>query len=116
MLSITKTTNLSGTSVINGQSAMTMYAAVPETGSLTISQTITNKELYLANQTQCDNDYENFKLEVNKLLKSEHQAVDLNTTDTITECKLDPVMHRYILERAVALAKASRSTQDKSNV
>lgn len=50
MLSITKTTNLSGTSVINGQSAMTMYAAVPETGSLTISQTITNKELYLANQ------------------------------------------------------------------
>ena len=82
MLSITKTTNLSGTSVINGQSAMTMYAAVPETGSLTISQTITNKELYLA---QCDNDYENFKLEVNKLLKSEQQTVDLNTTDTITE-------------------------------
>lgn len=32
MLSITKTTNLSGTSVINGQSAMTMYAAVPKTG------------------------------------------------------------------------------------
>ena len=30
MLSITKTTNLSGTSVINGQSAMTMYAAVPD--------------------------------------------------------------------------------------
>lgn len=47
MLSITKTTNLSGTSVINGQSAMTMYAAVPETGSLTISQTITNKEFTL---------------------------------------------------------------------
>ena len=69
MLSITKTTNLSGTSVINGQSAMT----------------ITNKELYLANQTQCDNDYENFKLEVNKLLKSEQQTVDLNTADTITE-------------------------------
>lgn len=85
MLSITKTTNLSGTSVINGQSAMTMYAAIPETGSLTISQTITNKELYLANQTQCDNDYENFKSEVNKLLKSEQQTVDLNTADTITE-------------------------------
>lgn len=88
MLSITKTTNLSGTSVINGQSAMTMYAAVPETGSLTISQTITNKELYLANQTQCDNDYENFKLEVNKLLKSEQQTIGSDTTDitgTITE-------------------------------
>lgn len=88
MLSITKTTNLSGTSVINGQSAMTMYATVPETGSLTISQTITNKELYLANQTQCDNDYENFKSEVNKLLKNEQQTIGSDTTDitgTITE-------------------------------
>lgn len=85
MLSITKTTNLSGTSVINGQSAMTMYAAVPETGSLTISQTITNKELYLANQTQCDNDYENFKSEVNKLLKNEQQTIGSDTTDTIIE-------------------------------
>lgn len=84
MLSITKTTNLSGTSVINGQSAMTMYAAVPETGSLTI----TNKELYLANQTQCDTDYENFKAEVNKLLKNEQQTIGSDTTDitgTITE-------------------------------
>lgn len=85
MLSITKTANLSGTSVINGQSAMTMYAAVPETGSLTISQTITNKELYLTNQTQCDNDYENFKAEVNKLLKNEQQTIGSDTTDTITE-------------------------------
>lgn len=86
MLNITKTTNLSGLSTIDNQTAMTMYAAVPETGSLTISQTITNKELYLANQTQCDNDYENFKLEVNKLLKSEQHAVDSDTTDTtVTE-------------------------------
>lgn len=86
MLSITKTTNLSGTSVINGQSVMTMYASVPENGSLTISQTVTNKELYLANQTQCDNDYENFKLEVNKLLKSEQQEVNLDMADTtVTE-------------------------------
>nr|DAR11139.1 MAG TPA: hypothetical protein [Bacteriophage sp.] len=83
MLSITRTTNLSGTSVINGQSAMTMYAAVPETGSLTISQTITNKELYLANQTQCDNDYENFKAEVNKLLKSEQQTADSDTINAV---------------------------------
>lgn len=88
MLSITKTTNLSGTSVINGQSATTMYAAVPETGSLTISQTITNKELYLTNQTQCDNDMRNFKSEVNKLLKNEQQTIGSDTTDitgTITE-------------------------------
>ena len=82
MLSITRTTNLSGTSVINGQSVMTMYVAVPETGSLTISQTITNKELYLANQTQCDADYENFKAEVNKLLKNEQQITNSDTTAT----------------------------------
>lgn len=85
MLSITKTTNLNGNSTIDGQTAMTMYAAVPETGSLTISQTITNKELYLANQTQCDTDYENFKSEVNKLLKNEQQTVGSDTADTITE-------------------------------
>ena len=85
MLSTTRTTNLSGNSIIDGQTAMTMYASVPDVGSPTINQTITNKELYLANQTQCDADYENFKLEVNKLLKSEQQTVDLNTTDTITE-------------------------------
>lgn len=71
MLSITKTTNLSGTSVINGQSAMTMYAAVPETGSLTISQTITNKDLYLSNQSERDSDYDSFKIEVDKLLTEE---------------------------------------------
>ena len=57
MLSITRATNLSGTSEINGQTAMTMYAAIPNTGSSTINTTITNKELYLANQEQCDADY-----------------------------------------------------------
>lgn len=75
MLSITKTTNLSGTSVINGQSAMTMYAAVPETGSLTISQTITNRDLYLSNQSKCDSDYDSFKIEVDKLLTEEQQLI-----------------------------------------
>ena len=83
MLSITKTTNLSGTSVINGLSAMTMYAAVPETGSLTISQTITNKELYLSNQTEGNADYENFKAEVNKLIKNEQQITNSDTTATV---------------------------------
>lgn len=79
MLSTTKTTSLSGNSIINGQTAMTMYASVPDVGSPTINQTITNKELYLANQTQCDNDYENFKAEVNKLLKNEQQIANSDT-------------------------------------
>lgn len=39
--------------------------------------------------------------------------VSIDGVDTITECKLDSAMHRYILERAVALAIASRSIQNK---
>lgn len=42
--------------------------------------------------------------------------VSIDGVDTITECKLDSAMHRYILERAVALAIASRSIQNRSNV
>lgn len=78
MLSTTRTTNLSGNSLIDGQTAMTMYASVPDVGSPTINQTITNKTLYLANQTECDNDYESFKNEVNKLL----QPAQTVTADT----------------------------------
>lgn len=39
--------------------------------------------------------------------------VSIDGVDTITECKLDSAMHRYILERAVALAIASRGIQNK---
>lgn len=43
-------------------------------------------------------------------------GVSIDGVDTITECKLDSAMHRYILERAVALAIASRGIQNRSNV
>ena len=39
-------------------------------------------------------------------------GVSIDGVDTITECKLDSAMHRYILERAVALAIASRGIQN----
>lgn len=42
--------------------------------------------------------------------------VSINKENKITECKLDSAMHRYILERAVALAIASRGIQNKGNV
>lgn len=42
--------------------------------------------------------------------------VSIDKENKITECKLDSAMHRYILERAVALAIASRSIQNKGNV
>lgn len=43
-------------------------------------------------------------------------GVSIDGVDTITECKLDSAMHRYILERAVALAITSRGIQNKGNV
>ena len=39
--------------------------------------------------------------------------VSIDGTSKITECKLNSAMHRYILERAVALAIASRGIQSK---
>lgn len=41
------------------------------------------------------------------------EGVTIDKVDTITECKLNSAMHRYILERAVALAIASRGIQSK---
>lgn len=50
------------------------------------------------------------------LSESSIEGVSVDGVDKITECKLDSAMHRYILERAVALAIASRSIQNKGNV
>lgn len=41
---------------------------------------------------------------------------DIDEEHKETECELDSAMHRYILERAVALAIASRGIQNKGNV
>lgn len=40
-------------------------------------------------------------------------GVSIHKNNKITECKLNPAMHRIILERAVALALSSRSIQSK---
>ncbi len=45
--------------------------------------------------------------------KDKLEVVTIDGESTITECKLDSSVHRYILERAVALALASRGTQNK---
>lgn len=44
------------------------------------------------------------------------EGVSIDKLNKITECNLDSAMHRNILERAVALAIASRSIQNKNNV
>lgn len=50
------------------------------------------------------------------IILADLDGVSINEKNTITECKLDSAMHRYILERAVLLAISSRSIQNKSNV
>lgn len=50
------------------------------------------------------------------LAESSMESVSIDNVNTITECKLDSAIHRPILERAVALAIANRSMQNKSNV
>lgn len=47
------------------------------------------------------------------IILADLEDVSIDGENKITECKLDSVMHRYILERAVALAIASRSIQNK---
>ena len=68
MLRTVKTISINGTSIINNMVAMAMYANIPETGPTIIGQTITDNQLYVANKSECDSDYDNFKTEVNKLL------------------------------------------------
>lgn len=50
------------------------------------------------------------------LAESSIESVSIDKVNIITECKLDSAIHRPILERAVALAIANRSMQNKSNV
>lgn len=47
------------------------------------------------------------------IILADLEDVSIDGENKITECKLDSVMHKYILERAVALAIASRSIQNK---
>lgn len=72
MLSITKSISVQGTSMIeeNGSKVAVMYlsANITESGATSISQTINDKELYVANKSTCEADYEEFKAEVDKLM------------------------------------------------
>lgn len=72
MLNITKSISVQGTSMIeeNGSKVAVMYlsANITESGATSISQTINDKELYDANKSTCEADYEEFKAEVDKLM------------------------------------------------
>ena len=47
------------------------------------------------------------------ILSNFNNEVTIDNKSTISECMLDSSVHKYILDRAVALAIASKGTQSK---
>lgn len=70
MLKTTKNTTLSGTVLTEDGKDIIMYlnANIQENGNTTVSKTIQNKELYIANKAMCYEDYDSFESEVDKLI------------------------------------------------
>ena len=57
-------TNVAASSFVGDELVMTMRATIDSDGTWNASQNIRNSELYLANQEDCDTDYEEFKAKV----------------------------------------------------
>lgn len=70
MLKTTKNTTLSGTVLTEDGKDIIMYlnANIQESGNTTVSKTIQNKELYIENKAMCNEDYDSFEAEVDKLI------------------------------------------------
>lgn len=66
MLKTTKSTSLTGSSMIDGQQAVYLNANITtETaGNTSINQSITNQDLYRANLTECRKDINDFQVTV----------------------------------------------------
>lgn len=61
MLKVSKTTNLSGTSIIGTEIAVTMYATISENGSINIGTNTSNAELEAKNEETVRNDIAAFQ-------------------------------------------------------
>lgn len=70
MKNFSKVTNIAANSTIENVIAVSMRATVSEDGTWNIVKTIRNSEVYLANQEQCEADYEEFESEVLKVAKA----------------------------------------------
>lgn len=70
MKNFSKVTNITANSTIDNVIAVSMRATVSEDGTWNIVKTIRNSEVYLANQEQCESDYEEFESEVLKVAKA----------------------------------------------
>lgn len=68
MKDLSKVTTVTANSYVENGIAIIMRATLNEDGTINISKTIRNTELYLANLEQCDSDYAEFEAEVRKLV------------------------------------------------
>ena len=70
MLKTTKNVTISGTVTTENGKEQIMYlnGSVSENGNVTISKTINNKELYVANKTMCKEDYSEFEKEIDDII------------------------------------------------
>lgn len=70
MLKTTKNITISGTVLTEDGKDIIMYlnATIQENGNTTVSKTIQNKELYIENKAMCNEDYDSFEAEVDKLI------------------------------------------------
>jgi len=64
---LSKNTNITASSVIGNEIAVSMRATIGSNGTWNIVKTVRNSELYLANQQTCEADYEEFEAEVLKI-------------------------------------------------
>ena len=60
MLQINQSTNITGTSSIENQVAVNMYATIDGSGTVSTNKTITNRELYNANKSAVRDDMDSF--------------------------------------------------------
>ena len=74
----TRSTTLSYSSVVNGETAVYMTAQIPESGKSNCSKNIQDKELYEANKTECRKD----KAAFDEIL---YQIEDGGTTNEVEE-------------------------------
>lgn len=71
MLSITKSTNVQGTSSVDGKQYAYFNAQIPDTGNISVNYSIQNREIYNANKEVFDADYDEFRKKVDEIASEE---------------------------------------------
>lgn len=71
MLSIQKSTNVQGTSSVDGKQYAYFNAQIPDNGNISVNYSIQNRDLYNANKAVFDSDYDEFRKKVDDIASAE---------------------------------------------